>query len=413
MSSSGHSKVDEPPQVLVHTYKSMFRPVTEMLGWTDMNSPAPSYAPSFEGWRDDAEHTLQGMLSDPDASLSKKEEEASEVASQIGLGILERFVQMAGASGWTSQPASVRRAEVERILALPQVPQRTQEWYVQGKQVLTASEFANIFGSPRAVRQLAFQKVVPPADALSQQTNRLACRTCEMGPFDWGVRFEPVVKGILYDKWKATIADSGRLMHPTDPLLAASPDGLILDAADPQRIGRLLEIKCPITREIGNEIPFEYWCQMQIQMEVTGIDECEYVEVKIESNTRQGDLSGCAVPDGYVWLFQNTVDCKMSYAYDEAAKDACLAAGLDLIETIPWRLKGMHAKTVVRDRGWFQSTATAREEFWLIVDQARRGEIQPFEVKSRAKASINVIKEGVCLIKDDSDGGITPTVVAQ
>ena len=407
MSDDGGDKVDEPACATIHTYKSMFNPVTELLSWSDMNAPAPSYATSFEGWKDETERTMTSVLEQSEVALSRGEEEAAEVVRQIGFGVLEKFVQKATASGWAAQPASARRADVERILSLPQVPQRTQEWYLQGKRVLTASEFASLFGSPRAIRQLAFQKVAPPADATPQQTNRLACLTCEMGPFDWGVRFEPVVKNILADKWGATIMDSGRLLHPTDPLLAASPDGLILEADDPARVGRLLEIKCPITREIGNEIPFEYWCQMQIQMEVTGIDECEYVEVKIESGTKQGDMSGNVVPDGHVWLYQNTETCRMSYAYTDKERDEADLAGLDLIETIPWRMKGMHAKTVTRDRGWFQSTAGVREEFWSIVGQARRGEIQPFEVKSR-KGKISITKEGACRILDESDGGTPP-----
>jgi hypothetical protein len=222
-----------------------------------------------------------------------------------------------------------------------------------------------------------------------------------MGPFDWGIRFEPVVKMILHERWGAKILEAGRLVHPMDPLLAASPDGLILDAEDPARVGRLLEIKCPITREINQTIPFEYWCQMQIQMEVTGIDECEYVEVKIESNTRQGDLSGCSVPDGYVWLFQNTVDCKMSYAYDEVAKGSCLAAGFDLIETIPWRLTTLFTKTVARDRAWFQGTASIRQQFWETVEKLRTGEIVPFEPKQKLKVSVS--KQGVCLITPEPE----------
>jgi len=89
----------------------------------------------------------------------------------------------------------------------------------------------------------------------------------------------------------------------------------------------------------------------------------------------------------------------MSYAYTVAEKGVAEAAGLDLIETIPWRLDALYTKTVARDRGWFQGTGALREEFWAIVGQARRAEIQPFEVKSR-KNMVNVIKEG-CRIMDD------------
>lgn len=381
-----HANKFEAAGPSLQPYKGMFTSVADMLSSHDMVAPAPSYTNSFTEWKEAAESVFNSLLEEAG-------EEDAEAARQIGFGILEKFIEKAGSVGWAAQTPEVRRLEVERLLALEQVPQRTGEWYAQGKSVLTASEFANIFGTPRAVRQLAFNKISPP----TQQTNRLACPTSEMGPFDWGIRFEPVVKQILTERWGVKIMDSGRLRHPKDPLLAASPDGLILEASDPARVGRLIEIKCPITREIGDTIPFEYWCQMQVQMEVTGIDECEYVEVKIHSlSPKRLDLSG-ATPDGHVWLLQNPDTCLMMYAYTEAERVAAEAGGFHLLETVPWRLDKMHAKTVMRDRGWFEGTAKAREDFWAVVEQARRGEIQPFEVKARAKV---VVTKEECRITD-------------
>ena len=216
---SGDDKFDEPPLLKLQAYKTMFQPVADLLSWNDMASPVSSYPNLFPGWKEEAEHVVDSVLEDSGVTLTRAEEEASGVAREIGFGILQKFVQRGQATGWAAQTAEVRRLEVERILSLPQVPQRTQEWYLQGKRLLTASEFGNLFGSPRAIRQLAFQKVCPPETAAPQQTNRLACLTCEMGPFDWGVRFEPVAKLILTEKWGATIVDSGRLLHPSDPLL--------------------------------------------------------------------------------------------------------------------------------------------------------------------------------------------------
>jgi hypothetical protein len=197
---------------------------------------------------------------------------------------------------------------------------------------------------------------------------------------------------ILEKQWGAKILDAGRLLHPTDPLLAASPDGLILDASDEVRVGRLLEIKCPITREITETIPFEYWCQMQIQMEVTGIEECEYVEVKLDSITpKKTDLSGA---DGFVWLFQNPASCEMMYAYTELEKAEREAEDLDLIETIPWRLNKLFTKTVTRDRPWFQGTASMRQQFWETVEKLRTGEIS-------IQPKVKLVKEG-CMIVEES-----------
>jgi hypothetical protein len=365
-----------------------------MMRWTDGIQPAPSYPHHYEKWKHGLQDSIDTILKDSDARLSAEEDCSMDAAVEIGASIFERFLKQATAVGWASQAKEERQQAVDAILSLPQIPQRTQAWYAQGKSVLTASEFATIYGTERAVRQLAQQKIQPPAVS----TNRLACLTHEMGPFDWGIRFEPVVKMILEERWGANILEAGRLLHPTDPLLAASPDGLIHDAADDARVGRLLEIKCPVTREITGVIPFEYWSQMQVQMEVTGIDECEYVEVKLDSITaKKADLSG-ATPDGFVWLLQNPTTCEMSYAYTEEQKTLAEVVGLDILETIPWRVAKVFTKTVVRDRAWFQGTAPMRQQFWKTVEKLRRGEIHPFEPKQRLK--VLVAKEG-CLIIDE------------
>lgn len=391
----------------------MFQSVADVLSWKDMEMPIVSHPGAFEDWKDSADSVLGDVLKSSEIALTQKEEASLEVAKEVGFGILERFLSHARSVGWSSQSPEERRAAVEALLLLPQIPQRTPAWYAQGKEVLTASEFSTLFGSPRAWSQLVLSKVpvVTPVSSESPQTHRLACLSCEMTPFDWGVRFEPVVKQILTERWGVDIKDSGRLLHPTDHHLAASPDGLILSATDSSRVGRLVEIKCPISRRIGEGVPFEYWCQMQIQMEVTGIGECEYVEVKIESlHKTQTDLSGGA-PEGYVWVLQEPTTCQMTYAYTEAEKEEKEAAGWDLLETVPWRVAGLYTKTVARDRAWFQGTQALRTQFWKDVEQARAGLWKaPEPARPRRTATTNttviVQKEGApppteCLILDE------------
>jgi len=389
-------------------HAEMFEPVSQLIAAYDLEKPANSYEKSFSAWREESEEAIQAYIAEGGDAV---DEASMDAAMQIGYGILEKFMKRGTAVGWATFTVEARRANLDRLLALPQIAQRTYEWYIQGKQVLTASEFSTIFGTPRAVRTMAFQKVVP-AEMSGKMTNRLACPTTEMGPFDWGVRFEPVVKQVLSSRWGCKIIDTGRLMHPTDPLLAASPDGILYDATEPERVGRLLEIKCPITRAVNGTIPFEYWCQMQIQMEVTGIDECEYVEAKIQSATAKGGAVPDMIPEGHVWLLYDEAAEKMVYAYTEEEKASFQAQGYGELEVIPWRVEKLFTKTVVRDRGWFEGTRAKREEFWEIVGQARRGEIQPFEVKSKQKLTVNVMKEGVCYISDEPQEALPAQAVS-
>jgi hypothetical protein len=413
------SKLDAPPATgLTSRLTTMLSGCAELISFLDVIDPAPSHPTLFGPWTeerlDEVEVAIEGEVS----------KEAAAVITA-----LDRFLQRAGATHWRQQPAGERAAHVQHLLSLPQIPQRTADWYAQGKQVLTASEFSTIFKTPRAVSQLVVAKsgVLSAAAAAASPapTNRLACMSCEMGPFDWGIRFEPVVKAYLERIWGATIAEAGRLLHPTDKRLAASPDGLIVAAADPDRVGRLVEIKCPITREIGGgaPVPFDYWCQMQLQMEVTGIDECEYVEVKIDSIGKQKQALGPdVVPEGHLWLFQDPSGaCEMVYAYTETQRDALAAAGKDLIEIIPWRVAHIETRVVARDRAWFDGTATIRAAFWRDVEAARAGSFVPVaslvrKPKVAAKGGplvLNVIKEGSaaaaaaaaaatpCMISDD------------
>jgi hypothetical protein len=387
MESPQHDKFERAKSVRNTLPGSMFNSVAELLSWRDLEIPAPSYDSLFTTWAAHAEQDISSFMLSGTVELDDKEEESFQVGKQIGFHALEKFLAKAKTIGWISQTPEHRLAFAKHILSRPQIPQRTKAWYEQGKDVLTASEFAKLFGSPRCVSQLVLSKVSTPGG--QQQTNRLACMTCEMGPFDWGIRFEPVVKQILTEKWGADIAETGRITHPTDPHIAASPDGIFLGAANPARIGRLVEIKCPLTRKVGEGIPFEYWCQMQLQMEVTGVGECDYVEVKLESSL---DLSGNI--EGYVLLIQNPTTCEMRYAYTE--EEMSKMNGWDLIEKIPWRLQEMYWVTVSRDSGWYKSTEDVRNRFWENVVKAREGQFQAVAGKT-----VIVTKEPAhCLITD-------------
>jgi hypothetical protein len=102
----------------------------------------------------------------------------------------------------------------------------------------------------------------------------------------WGTRFEPIAKDIYEElQFNIEIVDTTCIPHPTVDFLGASPDGIILlkDTSDP-RHGRLIEFKCPISREFTEQTPVPpgYFHQMQLQMECTGIDECEYVEMQFK-----------------------------------------------------------------------------------------------------------------------------------
>ena len=370
--------------------------LVECLELTDESERCPSYKGLREPWLETFEAATTAMIpcdEFEEADLDKLNKYTSLVGDLFCM-----FVDQAQNRRWVEMDPEARLEHVNRILALPQVAQRTTEWYAQSKTVLTASEFSAILGSDRAVDTLVLQKIAEPVEG---STNRLACLSNEMSPFDWGIRFEPVVKQILIAMWGVEILEVGRLVHPTDKQLAASPDGLIQVAAERDRVGRLIEIKCPVKREINGKIPFEYWCQMQIQMEVADIDECDYVEMKLASSYKGSEYVPPAEGTiGYsfnnnVWIFQSPETGELKYAYTTLERKDWELLGWECVETVPWYLEKMFTETVQRDRAWFKSTEGARSAFWSKVAGAKAGTFVPSQPKPRAPV-VNV-----CKITDD------------
>ena len=54
--------------------------------------------------------------------------------------------------------------------------------------------------------------------------------------------------------------------------------------------GRMLEIKNVVSREITGIPKMEYWIQMQIQMEVCKLNECDFLETKFVEYANYDDF---------------------------------------------------------------------------------------------------------------------------
>ena len=356
-----------------------------LLNVCDTESPCPLY--DMEDWMDDYNQYVESCFPPDEIDTIYM-----NPCNRFIQDIFRAFMAKESSGAWAERSVEERLAHVNTLAAYTQVSQRTPEWYKQSKTLLTASEFSNILGTPRAVANLALQKIISTTE--NNRSNTTACCTPEMGPFDWGIRFEPVVKQILEKMDNIQILEMGRLIHPENSRLAASPDGIIIAANDLRRIGRLLEIKCPISRKIDGTIPQDYWCQMQIQMEVANIDECDYIEMSFESGYKthaytiedcktscSSELydieSGQPVYCGNIWLLQNPESLELKYVYTDNERNNMECQGWCIQEIIPWFLKRMFHTTVIRNRDWYLGTLGKQEEFWARVEDARKGLIEP------------------------------------
>jgi len=154
--------------------------------------------------------------------------------------------------------------QLHRLIALPKLEQRTTEWYETRKTLITASDFAQALGDGKfgTQKDLIVKKCGYEEEAAFNAT---------LPPLKWGTMFEPVASMIYESRNRTQLHEFGLLRHPTIPYFGASPDGV-------NEHGIMVEIKCPFKRKINGEVPLQYYYQIQGQLDVCGLYECDYFE---------------------------------------------------------------------------------------------------------------------------------------
>ena len=297
--------------------------------------------------------------------------------------------------------STVPIAYLNELLGRKQLEQRTTAWYHQMATIISASEVGKLYHSSRERAKLVVSKTVP----YPEHNQPLAVHSDHMSPFDWGIKFEPVVKQIYENKYGATIKELGRLSHPTDPRCTASPDGLIYHCPLNQRTGRLIEIKCPVTREIKENTPPppDYYSQMQMQLQVTGLSICDYVEAGITSKyNNKGIQDITSQYSGFVALIRYAEpkgNQEFYYVYSPLNIDASWIPSIqqeeEVVEITPWKLKQWNEQLVKRNEEWWTALQPVLNTFWEDVEKAKRGE---FTIPESSRPSKKP-KTEICMIQ--------------
>ena len=187
----------------------------------------------------------------------------------------------------------------------------------------------------------------------------------------WGTRFEPVAKRLYEERTQCAITDVSCVQHPIYPFLGASPDGLIVpnDPTDVRRYGRLVEFKCPMSRVEKPEIPPGYIHQMQMQMECTGIDECEYVEFRFKQ-VQYTEWSRSTNTKGTFLVYE---DGRVVYDIVEVPEDG---------QMIYWVLTSIKQDFVPKDLTWLPAHLGGLTKFWDEVLEHRKNGTRPEDKKA-------------------------------
>lgn len=165
-----------------------------------------------------------------------------------------------------------------------QPAQRTPEWYEYRHSMMTASNIYKALGSDALINSLIFDKCKP-----FDNGKCVAYSGNVESSLNFGIRYEPVSLLLYEHIFKTKVSDFGCLKHPLYDYIGASPDGINTDIQS-SKYGRMLEIKNIVNREITG-IPLEaYWIQMQFQMEVCGLDECDFFETRFKEFDNESEF---------------------------------------------------------------------------------------------------------------------------
>ncbi len=291
--------------------------------------------------------------------------------------------------------------KIQGLRDIPQPVQRTKEWYIFRWNLITASNAWKAFESQSTINQLIYEKCQPLKDFDEPEEIKLVNTNTTL---HWGQKYEPLSVMIYEHMFSSKVEDFGCIKHPVYSFIGASPDGIIVES-ETGRYGRMLEIKNVVSREITGIPKKEYWVQMQLQMEVCDLDECDFLETKFteypDFNSYKEDSSKAHINGNVFNSFVTTSDGSYKgiiihfhakegrphYEYmpltiwkpdDVSAweeetihKYESEPYNYTFIKFIYWKLEVISCVLVERNKEWFKNNVGQLANVWNIIEEER------------------------------------------
>jgi len=262
---------------------------------------------------------------------------------------------------------------IQKLQLIEQPEQRTPEWFAFRSERLTASDIATALNENTYCRPK--ELILKKCGIKKPFSMNAACQH--------GVKYEPV-SCMLYEYYeKKKVYEFGCISHKYYNFLGASPDGICSD-------GTMLEIKNPLSRTIYGIPPKYYWIQMQIQMEVFDLHQCDYLECKMteyfDYEEYEADISVPVERKGVL------VEYITSDNYQEPKYEYCPIAHekpLDWVaeqqkkfDALPntmydmrvkwWKVDTYSCERIYRDTEWFSKVLPELATFWDDIIRHRK-----------------------------------------
>lgn len=263
------------------------------------------------------------------------------------------------------------KLQMNRLQALELPEQRSKEWYELRKGMLTASSLACALGDDhfKSRDQLILEKV--ENKEIPFVPNPIT---------EWGVKYEEIATKFYESLNSVEIIEFGLIPHPNFTIFGASPDGICSNDSPNEYIGRMLEIKCPPKRKFTKTVPKHYWYQMQGQLECCDLEECDFLQVKLQeydsfddyvadinnSDIEPNGKTEKGLPKGCTLTYRKCNELKCSYLYPELFlsdseyqtwisenKEKIKSEGHEFVEAKWWYIERYECTLVKRDKEWW------------------------------------------------------------
>jgi putative phage-type endonuclease len=325
--------------------------------------------------------------------------------------------------------------KIDYLHSQPQHTQRTPEWHNFRNNLITASNAYKIFETTATRNQIIYEKCAAFTKREPIIEDNATPHINTESSLHWGQKYEPI-SVLVYEKMvKTKIEEFGCIKHSKYDFLGASPDGIITNPTSP-KYGRMLEIKNIVNREIDGIPKKEYWIQIQLQMEVCDLNECDFLETQfieyenesdflhdyeIDSDseahfteTSNGELKGIIMyfsKEGIPMYIYKPLDMnKTEFDVFENEQMKAKAHEFTWIKNIYWKLKTYSCVLVKRNRRWFQDNISEIQDIWNIIKRERTGDYShraPNKRRTNVPA-LAVEPESKCLIS--INGGKTTII---
>jgi len=271
--------------------------------------------------------------------------------------------------------------QLNKIKNKYQPEQRSNDWYRFRWDGLTASNLWKIFDTQSSLNSLIYGKCVP-IDVKKYQSVNID------SAFHNGHKYEPLSLMIYEEIYDTEVSEYGCITHDDYEFLKASPDGINTKRGNP-RYGRLVEVKNPVSRKLTGIPKKDYWIQMQHQMEVCDLNECDFLETVFKSyeneeefmkdgtftKTAEGKRKGVLIryydskEPIYEYAPLNLSKQDFDVWYNETMEKN---KHLTWIENIYWYLEDISIVLVTRNRKWYNNALPKMIETWNTILKERK-----------------------------------------